>query len=106
MAAPDTMERMRAMILRTPVAGYQGCCAAIRDMDQRESIRGISCPVLVIIGARDPATKPEDGELIASSIGNAQTLKLDTAHISNIEQPEAFAAAVFDFLPQPTNRDS
>jgi 3-oxoadipate enol-lactonase len=105
-SAPGTMERMRAMILRTPVAGYQGCCAAIRDMDQRESVRRISRPVLVIIGARDPATKPADGELIASSIANARKLTLDTAHISNIEQPEAFASAVFDFLSQPTDRDS
>jgi 3-oxoadipate enol-lactonase len=100
-AAPDTMDRMRAMILRTPVAGYQGCCAAIRDMDQRGSIRSISRPVLVIIGARDPATKPEDGELIASSIANAQKRVLDAAHISNIEQPEAFTSAVADFLSQP-----
>jgi 3-oxoadipate enol-lactonase len=104
-AAPDTMERMRAMILRTPVAGYQGCCAAIRDMDQRQTIRGISRPVLVIIGARDPATKPADGELIASSIPDAQTVTLDAAHISNVEQPEAFASAVLDFLSQPTGRD-
>ncbi|WP_230532953.1 3-oxoadipate enol-lactonase [Microvirga roseola] len=104
-SAPDTMERMRAMILRTPVAGYQGCCAAIRDMDQRESIRGVSRPVLVIIGARDPATKPADGELIASSIAGAQKLTLDAAHISNIEQPDAFASAVLDFLSQPTDRD-
>ena len=102
--APDTMERMRAMILRTPVEGYQGCCAAIRDMDQREAIRAVSHPVLVIIGARDPATKPADGELIASSIENAQRLTLDTAHISNIEQPEAFASAVLDFLSQQAER--
>jgi 3-oxoadipate enol-lactonase len=100
-SAPDTMDRMRAMILRTPVAGYQGCCAAIRDMDQRESIRSISGPVLVIIGARDPATKPEDGELIASSIADARKRVLDAAHISNIEQPEAFTSAVLDFLSQP-----
>ena len=54
--------------------------------------------VAVIIGSRDPATKPADGELIASSIRNARTVTLDAAHISNIEQPEAFASAVMDFL--------
>jgi 3-oxoadipate enol-lactonase len=97
-AAPAAMDRMRAMILRTPVAGYQGSCMAIRDMDQREAIRSIDNPVLVVIGTRDPATKPADGELIARSIRNAQTLTLDAAHISNIEQPAAFAAAVTNFL--------
>lgn len=98
LAAPATINRMRAMILRTPVEGYMGCCAAIRDMDQRTAIRSITNPVLVIIGSRDPATKPADGKLIASSVENAETLTLDTAHISNIEQPKAFAAAVTQFL--------
>jgi 3-oxoadipate enol-lactonase len=104
-SSPETMARMRAMILRTPVAGYEGCCAAIRDMDQRTTIRSIARPVLVIIGARDPATKPEDGRLIASTIPNAQTLVLDAAHISNIEQPEAFTAAVLDFLSASDRRE-
>jgi 3-oxoadipate enol-lactonase len=67
-------------------------------MDQRTAIRSITNPVLVIIGSRDPATKPADGKLIASSVANAETLTLDTAHISNIEQPKAFAAAVTQFL--------
>jgi len=97
-AAPATMDRMRAMILRTPVEGYTGCCAAIRDMDQRTAIRSITNSVLVIIGSRDPATKPADGELIASSIRNAKTVIFDAAHISNIEQPGAFASTVMDFL--------
>lgn len=97
-AAPATINRMRAMILRTPVEGYQGCCAAIRDMDQRESIRNITNPVLVIIGSRDPATTSADGELIAASIRYAKTVVLDSAHISNIEQPAAFASTVLDFL--------
>jgi 3-oxoadipate enol-lactonase len=97
-AAPATMDRMRAMILRTPVDGYTGCCAAIRDMDQRATIRSITNPVLVIIGSRDPATTPADGELIASSIQNAETVVFDAAHISNIEHPAAFASTVMDFL--------
>ncbi|WP_114948373.1 3-oxoadipate enol-lactonase [Microvirga calopogonii] len=96
--APTTMDRMRAMILRTPVEGYQGCCAAIRDMDQRKSIRNIANSVLLIIGSRDPATPPADGELIADSIRHAKTVVLDAAHISNIEQPAAFASTVLDFL--------
>ncbi|HEX2240482.1 MAG TPA: 3-oxoadipate enol-lactonase, partial [Actinomycetota bacterium] len=97
-SAPTVMERMRAMILRTPVEGYQGCCAAIRDMDQRETIKSIDNPVLVVIGSRDPATTPADGQLIARAIRNAETVRLDAAHISNIEQPEAFASAVINFL--------
>ena len=98
MAAPQTMERMRAMILNTPAAGYQGSCLAIRDMDQRRSITAVRNPVLVIIGTKDPATTPADGEEILAAIPGARKCLLDAAHISNIEQAERFGAAVDGFL--------
>ena len=97
-ANPAVMDRMRAMILRTQAQGYQANCAAIRDMDQREAIKGVDRPVLVIIGSRDPATTPADGEYIASAIPGAQKAYLDAAHISNVEHPERFAALVTEFL--------
>ena len=86
------------MTRRTPLAGYQASCLAIRDMDQRESIRGVTNPVLVIIGAKDPATTPEAGELIHAAIPGSRARTLDAAHISAVEQPEAFTAAVAEFL--------
>ncbi len=96
--APQTVDRMRAMIRRTPLEGYVGCCEAIRDMDQRESIRSIDNPVLVVIGAKDPATTPEAGALIHAAIRGSSTAVLDAAHISNVEQPDAFTSAVLNFL--------
>ena len=96
--APETMERMRNMIRRTSLDGYIGCCEAIRDMDQRESIRAIRNPTLVIIGANDPATTPEAGRAIHDAIPGAAMITLDAAHISNVEQPVAFTHAVKDFL--------
>lgn len=95
---PSMIEPVREMILTTPAQGYRGCCTAIRDMDQRETIRAITNPVLVIIGAHDPATTPAAGELIAAHIPGARSVTLDAAHISNLEQPEAFTKAVAAFL--------
>jgi 3-oxoadipate enol-lactonase len=97
-SAPATIDRMRDMIRRTSVAGYVGCCEAIRDMDQRESIRAIRRPTLVIIGAHDPATTPEAGRAIHAAIPGAAIAVLDAAHISNVEQPGAFTRAVEEFL--------
>jgi 3-oxoadipate enol-lactonase len=96
--SPQTIERMRAMIRRTSVEGYVGCCLAIRDMDQREAIRAAANPVLVIIGSNDPATVPDAGRQIAGAIPGAQVRYLDAAHISSVEQPAAFAEAVTTFL--------
>lgn len=96
-AAPAAIERMRDMIRRTSVAGYIGCCEAIHDMDQRDTIRAIRNPVLVIIGAKDPATTPEAGRAIHAAIPGAKLAVLDAAHISNVERPEAFTRTVEDF---------
>ena len=90
--------KISEMLKTTPAVGYATCCAAIRDMDQRWSIRSIANPVLVVIGKVDPATPPAAGHLIADAIPGAQRLELDAAHLSNLEQPQAFTRAVLDFL--------
>jgi 3-oxoadipate enol-lactonase len=96
--APSEIASVRKMIAATPAAGYCGCAAAIRDMDQRESIRAIANPVLLISGAHDPATTPAMMELMMERIKGARWLSLDAAHISNIEQAGAFTKAITEFL--------
>jgi len=97
-AAPATIDRMRAMIRRTPPEGYAASCAAIRDMDQRDTIKAATAPTLIVIGANDPATTPADGLAIHAAIRGSRTVTLDAGHISNVEQPEAFIQAVAAFL--------
>jgi 3-oxoadipate enol-lactonase len=67
-------------------------------MDQRESIRAIRRPTLVVIGAYDPATTPEAGRAIHAAIPGAAIEVLEAAHISNVEQPQAFTQVVEEFL--------
>ena len=100
-ARPDEIDRIRAMLHATPPQGYMGCMSAIRDMDQREAIRAVTNPVLVIIGSEDPATTPEQGKVIASNIAGAKTVILDAAHLSNVEDADAFTQAVIKFLTAP-----
>ena len=95
---PESVQPIRAMLLATDPAGYAACCAAIRDMDQRDSIGAIRAPTLVIAGARDPATPPEHAELIRERIPGARLTVLDAAHLSNVECAPEFTAAVLGFL--------
>lgn len=97
-ANPEIINRIRDMLLGTPPEGYAACAAAIRDMDQRESLARIKTPTLVIIGAQDPATPPEHGRFIAQRIAGARLIELEAAHLSNIEAAPAFTRAVQDFL--------
>jgi 3-oxoadipate enol-lactonase len=92
------LERVKAMVLTTPKQGYAACSGAIRDMDQREAIRTVTAPTLVVVGRKDPATTPEAGKLIKGRIKGAKLVTLNAAHLSNIEQPQAFTEAVIGFL--------
>ncbi|MGE3145773.1 MAG: 3-oxoadipate enol-lactonase [Pseudorhodoplanes sp.] len=95
---PDDVGRMRAMLTATPPEGYVACCEAIRDMDLRDGLPSIKAPTLVIAGEHDPATNIGAGEYIRSHIPGAGMIVLDAAHISNVEQPEAYAKEVLAFL--------
>jgi len=97
-AAPETIAHTQRMIEASPPKGYTACCAALRDMDQRESISSIRIPTLVVCGAKDPATTVADGQFLADKISGARLLELPTAHLSNIEAPERFSSEVLKFL--------
>jgi len=102
---PPIVVTIRATILGTNPAGYASCCAAIREMDHRDLLPKIAVPTLVIGGDRDVSTPwPAHGEIIARAIPHAKTVHLDAAHLSNIEQPQAFNAAVIGFLSSDARR--
>ncbi len=96
--APDAIERTRRMILSTPPEGYIANCAAIRDMDQRETISRISARTLIITGAKDPVATPSDARYIVERVAGAQYVELDAAHLSNIEAAERFTQRLVQFL--------
>ena len=89
---------IEAGLLATQSSGYIGCCAAIRDMDMRRTVSLIEQPTLVIAGAQDPATPLEHSKALVAAIKGATIVELEAAHLSNVEQPEAFTAAVLSFL--------
>lgn len=96
--SPKDVEPITQMLHTTKPEGYAGNCAAIRDVDQRWTIGEIETPTLVIGGKQDPATPFDAAELIAKRIPGAKLVALDAAHLSNIEQPEAYAKALDGFL--------
>lgn len=98
-SAPGRLREVQEMILTTPPIGYAGCSAAIREMDQREVIKTIELPVLVISGAEDVATPAEHGRFIADAIPSAEYVEIaNAAHLSNIEQTETYNNSVLKFL--------
>jgi 3-oxoadipate enol-lactonase / 4-carboxymuconolactone decarboxylase len=108
--SPDTLAKqdphaasIRSAFLGTDPVGYLGCCAALRDMDHGDLLRKIKAPTLVISGERDVSTPwSGHGERLAQEIPGAKAVHLAAAHLSNLEQPRSFTAALLEFLlPQP-----
>ena len=96
--APPVAWARRTLLATDPV-GYAGCCAAVRDLDQTTLLGSIRTPTLVISGDLDESM-PWDGHgrVLSAAIPGAQAVRLPAAHISNLERPRSFTAALLDFL--------
>lgn len=79
--------------------GYANCCGVIERMDLEPYLDGISAPTLVIGGALDPATPPEEhAKKIAEGIPGARLEILDGAHLINVERPKEVVRLLVEFL--------
>jgi 3-oxoadipate enol-lactonase len=96
--SPDKVAWMQEMFAATPLEGYLACGAAVRDMDHRDLLPKIKAPTLVIAGKHDPATPPAANEYIKNHVPGARYAVLDAAHISNVEQADAYTNAALEFL--------
>jgi len=98
-ANPAFVASMRSVFLATDPVGYAGCCAAIRDLNQIELLERIHVPTLVIGGDRDISTPWEGhGDVLAARIPGAKSVVFPAAHLSNLERPRSFSAALLGFL--------
>ncbi len=96
---PDVVAAHRAMIAATPAEGYAGCCEAIAALDLRDALARIEAPTLVIAGADDPATPPDEGLAIAEAIAGARLeVVADARHLASVQQAGAVNRLIGDHL--------
>lgn len=96
-----TLTGYRNMLIRQPLAGYAGTCAAIRDADFTEAASRISIPTICIVGDQDGSTPPEVVLSLAKLIPDAryEVIK-DAGHIPSVEQPEMLVAIIRAFIDE------
>jgi 3-oxoadipate enol-lactonase len=96
---PELMARVADWIRATPLEGYVGCSAAIPTIDVTHRLSEIDVPCLVMVGADDIAMPPVMAQTLHRHLPRSQlTVIPDAGHLSNLEQPEAFNAALERFL--------
>lgn len=93
------LDDLRAMVAATPAKGFMGCARALQGLDFEKSLGEIRTRALFIAGKEDGATPASTMSRIARLVEGAQYVELSPAgHLSNIEQPEGYTAALRDFL--------
>ena len=96
---PPVVDVIRRQILDTPVDGCVGCSEAIRRLDYLERLREIKVPTLIMVGEEDPGTPVAASRAMHDRIPGARLVILPSAaHLSNIEQAEAFNRELTAFL--------
>ena len=97
--ASPAVQTIRTQFLNTPVEGFIGCSEAIRRLNYLGELTTVELPVLIIVGEEDPGTPVAAAEAMHARIAGSKLVVIPSAaHLSNIEQAQAFNRALLDFL--------
>ena len=98
--APEILAEYRDLVLANDPADYVRQCRAIAVAEDLSGRLGeITQPALVLIGAKDDRTLPEQGRALAEQLGDARVTELpNVGHTLPLEAPDAVATAVRTFL--------
>jgi 3-oxoadipate enol-lactonase len=98
---PDAagMELARDCMGSVPEASYRAMMLALLGFDQRKALAGIVVPTLVLSGSRDNNAPAPMMAKMATYIPSSTYVEIEGAgHLVNLERPEAFDAALGQFL--------
>lgn len=98
--SPDLVERVRSLVLGNLPAAIEGALKAMMARpDSTPLLPTITVPTLVLVGGEDTLTPPSLSSAMTSKLPSAELVVVpDAGHLSNLEQPEAFNAALLRFL--------
>jgi 3-oxoadipate enol-lactonase len=98
---PDVrgMELARDCMAAVPEASYRASMLALLGFDQRNTLKNIAVPTLVLSGSRDKNAPAPMMAKMATYIPSAAYVELEGAgHLVNLERPAAFNVALDSFL--------
>jgi 3-oxoadipate enol-lactonase len=96
---PEVVHQIGEMLVAINPNGYISVCEALREADLRHVLSSIHSPSLILVGALDEATPPSQSQELHAVIANSKLLIFpEVAHLSNIEQSEAFNNALLAFF--------
>jgi len=94
----DLAGEARLALENSDSLSYAHSCSAVSSIDFRISNTTITIPTLIIAGARDEATPPSLSQAMHQKIKSSRMIEINAAHLSAIEAPKDFIAALNSFL--------
>lgn len=97
---PELVARVRNLVLSNSADAIAGAIQALMTRpDSTSLLPSVRCPTLILVGDEDIVTPPALSVDMQRAIGGAELTVIPRAgHLSSIEQPEAFNAALARFL--------
>jgi 3-oxoadipate enol-lactonase len=96
---PAGLELARDCMASVPEATYRAVMLAMLGFDQREALKKIAVPTLVLSGSKDKNAPAPMMARMASYIPSATYLEIEgVGHLVNLERPKIFNAALDQFL--------
>jgi len=98
---PEAVAGWRNMLVRTPIEGYIGTCAALRDADLTAAAKSLKLPVDCFCGSEDVATPPDLVQSMSALITESSFQIVDGAgHLPCIEAADYLASAISAFIKE------
>ena len=97
---PAVVEQVRSLMLASSAEAISGGLRALMTRpDSTPLLNTIHVPTLIVVGDQDTLTPPAAAEEMHQGIAGSQLVRIPQAgHLSNLEQPELFNAALAAFL--------
>ena len=97
--APPVLAAAQALMAGVPEATYRSAVTALVSFDRRAHLPAIAVPTLVTTGEHDRTAAPEVSRRMAERIPGATcSIVPGAGHLLNLEQPQAFHAALLAHL--------
>ncbi len=97
---PQVVDEVRRIAAGQSTEAVVNALAALRDRpDATPGLENISATTLVLVGEHDVITPPLAASAIGAKVWGSEVVAIPSAgHLSNLENPDAFNAAVLEFV--------
>ncbi len=97
---PELVESVKNMIRGNAALGVAGTLLALAGRTETTpALPKMSLPTLILVGDQDKLTPPSEAQAMANALPNARICLIPkAAHLSNLENPEAFNKELLMFL--------